>query len=126
MRIHHVALRCPNLNVTRAFYEGVLGMVAVRETPGYSVWLGLGDAVLMLEQANSGEPAPDPKSMRMLAFTVEDAPADLRQRLEEAGTQIEEETEFTYYFRDPDRRRLGASNYPLLAQALDGEGRAAS
>lgn len=113
MRIHHLAFRCRDLEATRSFYEDVLGLQSVREQPGYSVWLALGDAVLMLEQAADDEPDVDPRSLRMVAFVLEDAPGDLTARLQDAGIPIEDRTAFTLYFRDPQGRRVGVSSYGL-------------
>ena len=47
----------------------------------------------------------------------------VRQRLARAGVSIEEESEHTIYFRDPEGRRVGVSSYPLpsVTGAADNE-----
>jgi len=114
MRTHHVAFRTHDLTRLRAFFQELLGLVPVREQAGYSVWLALGDAVLMLERAGADEPAPDPSSRELLALAVEPSRrAALVERLRAGGVPIEEETEYTSYFRDPDGRRIALSSYSL-------------
>ena len=112
MRIHHLAFRTRDLARLEAFYAGALGL-PVRERHGdRSVWLGVGDAILMLERAEVGEPDVPPGSMDFVAFDVEkDARIGYLARLAEAGVAVEHQTEFTLYFRDPDGRRVGISHY---------------
>lgn len=113
MKIHHVALRTPAPAALAAFYRTILGLEIVREQP-HGIWLGLDDAVLMIEQAGPGEPPPDPGSLRLLAFAVDaEERAAIGARLAAAGLAIEARTAFTWYFRDPEGRRLGISTYPL-------------
>jgi catechol 2,3-dioxygenase-like lactoylglutathione lyase family enzyme len=100
LRMHHVALRCPDLPRTVRFYETSLGLRRLREQPGHSVWLALGAGVLMLEQAGEGEPGVLVGSLDLLALPAQ-------------GVAIEAETAHTSYFRDPDGRRLAVSTYPL-------------
>jgi catechol 2,3-dioxygenase-like lactoylglutathione lyase family enzyme len=112
--VHHLALRTRDLDALRAFYERWLGAAVVRDRRPRSLWLELGPgAVLMLEAAEPGEPAPDPCSLELIAFRIEasERPA-VRERLLAAGL-LEAETEHTLYFRDLEGRRLGLSSYPL-------------
>ena len=111
MRIHHIAFRCPSVADTAQFYVDLLGFRVVNTQPGHAIWLAAGEVMLMLEQAGSDEPHAADGMMRMLAFCQDDAPPDLRQRLRKADVPIEAETDYTYYFRDPDGRRLGISTY---------------
>lgn len=67
----------------------------------------------MLEQAAPDEPYPDGRSQQALIFDAADAPLDLRDRLAASRVAIESETQFTYYFRDPEGRKLGVSAYGL-------------
>jgi catechol 2,3-dioxygenase-like lactoylglutathione lyase family enzyme len=114
MRIHHVAFRTADLGRLQAFYVEVLGLpISSRGgTGGRSVWLELGDAVLMLERAEDSEPAIPAETRELLAFAVEDLET-WRGRIERAGVRIEAETANTLYFRDPDGRRLAVSVYRL-------------
>lgn len=115
MRIHHVALRTRDLARLERFYVATLGLEVVRRDDARgSVWLGAGDAVLMLELAAPTEPAVPEGSLDLLAFAMEDAPdamAAWRSRV-----AVEAETANTLYFRDPDGRRVAVSRYPLPAR----------
>ncbi len=114
MRIHHLALRTVDLARLRGFYVGVLGLCpsAAADERATRVWLQAGDAVLMLERADDGEPPIARGTMELVAFAVDDREA-WRARLEHAGVRIEAETAHTLYFRDPDGRRVAVSDYPL-------------
>lgn len=109
MHVHHVAFRTRDLPRLARFYEEALGLRRVREQPGYSVWLALGDAVLMLERADAGEPAPPPGGRDLLAFRVTEA----ERTAIRARVAVEGETAHTTYFRDPDGRRIAVSTHPL-------------
>ncbi len=113
MRIHHVALRTGDLPRLEAFYAGVLGLAVTRRDGARSVWLAAGDAVVMLERAEPGEPGVAAGGMEMVAFAIPSAErAQYTQRLADAGISVESETAFTLYVRDPDGRRVGLSHYP--------------
>ncbi len=115
MRLHHLALRTPDLVRLRAFYEGVLGLPVVRETPPRSVWLEAGGAVVMLEASEPGEPGIPSLSREFVAFAIEPgARAAWEARLARAGVAVEARTDHTLYFRDPDGRRVGVSSHPLV------------
>ena len=111
MRIHHVALRTPNVPRLERFYAGVLGLRVLRrdEVRG-SVWLEAGDAIVMIEPAAPGEPAVPAGTMELVAFAVDDKEA-WRARIERSGGTLEAESAFTLYFRDPDGRRVAVSTF---------------
>lgn len=114
MRIHHIAFRTFDLPRLEAFYVGTLGFVVVRRSRDRSVWLGAGEARVMLEQAEPGEPPSDPRSMELVAFSIAASDACLLEAaLGRAGVAIEARTPHTLYFRDPDGRRVGVSSYPF-------------
>ena len=112
MRIHHLAFRTHDLARLVDFYVSVLAL-RVRERRGdRSVWLDVGDAILMLERAEPGEPDVPAGSMELVAFDIQHGTRlGYLARLAEAGVAIEQQTEFTLYFRDPDGRRVGLSHY---------------
>jgi glyoxylase I family protein len=115
LRIHHVALRTQDAARAERFYASVLGLeVRRRDADRGSVWLRAGDAVVMIERAEAGEPLPPAGSMDLVAFAVDDREA-WRARLAAAGVAIEAETANTLYFRDPDGRRVGVSVYAFDA-----------
>ncbi len=114
MRVHHLAFRTHDVEALASFYEQILGLARVREQAGYSVWLRLGEAVLMLERAEPGESSIPLGSREFVAFAVDASERSrLQQRLEDHGVEIEETGVYTNYFRDPDGRRVGLSTYPL-------------
>jgi catechol 2,3-dioxygenase-like lactoylglutathione lyase family enzyme len=114
VNVHHLALRTRDPARLCRFYEDVLGLRRVREQPGYSVWLSIGGAVLMIEKAGDDEPVYGPHIRDLTAFSVDDAGrARVRAALAAAGVPMDGETAFTTYFRDPDGRRVAVSTYPL-------------
>jgi catechol 2,3-dioxygenase-like lactoylglutathione lyase family enzyme len=115
--IHHLALRTVDVARLERFYGGLLGLSAVRrDAVRGSVWLRVGESVLMLEPAGPGEPAIDLATRELLAFAVDDRES-WRSRLNEAGVDVEDETGHTLYFRDPDGRRVAVSSYPLFGMS---------
>lgn len=115
MRLHHLALRSRDVDALEAFYAEVLGLSCVRRDGGRSVWLALGDAVLMIERAEEIEPRPDPGGLELIALSADDVAARdaVEARLRERGVSIEARTQHTIYFRDPEGRRVAVSTYPL-------------
>jgi catechol 2,3-dioxygenase-like lactoylglutathione lyase family enzyme len=114
MRIHHIALRTRDIESLVAFYAETLGLPVIHRTGDSSAWLQAGEALVMLERADPGEPAIAPGTRELVAFAVE--PGELpafEQRLAGHGVPIEGRTQFTLYFRDPDGRRVGVSQYPV-------------
>lgn len=113
MRIHHVALRTPDVARLERFYVDVLGLDVVRRDPGRSVWLDASGAVIMLEHREPGEPDVPRGAMDLVAFAIAPhARVQVEERLARAGVAIEARTAFTLYFRDPDGRRVGLSAFP--------------
>lgn len=116
MRVHHIALRCSDLQRAEEFWRGVFGLAVLRRDGERAVWLDLDDAVLMLERAAPDEPAPAPGAMDFLALAVTPAARDaFAARCAARGVAVEHETAHTRYVRDPDGRRVGVSSYPLPA-----------
>jgi catechol 2,3-dioxygenase-like lactoylglutathione lyase family enzyme len=112
VRIHHIALRTRDLARLRSFYVGVLGLQIAKED-AQSIWLRVGDALVMLEPASPSEPEVPSGSMEMVAFAITpEQRTSFVHRLAAAGAAIESETAYTIYVRDPDGRRVGLSHYP--------------
>jgi catechol 2,3-dioxygenase-like lactoylglutathione lyase family enzyme len=113
-RLHHLALRTHDVDRLLSFYRDWFALELARDMRPRAVWLAIADqAVLMIEQAEEGEPPVAEHSLELLAFTVSsDRRLALRTRLIASG-QLAGETEHTLYFRDPDGRRVGLSSYPL-------------
>jgi glyoxylase I family protein len=112
--LHHVALRCRDVEKTARFYEQMLGLELVRDARPRALWLGLGGgAVLMVEAREPGEPAIAAGSRELLALRVSpDRKTAIRTRAVTLGV-FDGETQHTVYFRDPDGRRVGVSTFPL-------------
>lgn len=112
--LHHVALRCEDIEQTARFYSATLGLHECarkhRAEDGAlrAIWLRSGDVIFMCERREPGEPAIDPRSMELLCFEIpREELSSWRARL----AVIEAETQFTLYSRDPDGRRVAVSCY---------------
>jgi catechol 2,3-dioxygenase-like lactoylglutathione lyase family enzyme len=106
VRIHHVALRTPDVARLERFYSGVLGLTVLRRDDARgSVWLDADGVVLMLEAADPNEPGVTPGTKDLVAFAVAEKES-WRARI-----VVEAETPHTLYFRDPDGRRVAVSTY---------------
>lgn len=111
MHVHHLAFRTPKLSRLVRFYRDVVGLAVIRTNARRSVWLKAGTTILMLEAADE---APYPKgSYELVCFgarTKREVDAH-RKRMARRRVRIEGETDYTFYFRDPDGRRVGISCY---------------
>jgi glyoxylase I family protein len=112
--IHHVALRVADVERSRAFYSGLLGLRELRrfeeEPEGLrSVWLAAGPAVVMLEKRLKGT-GSDAGSGHVLALAVGSL-REWEERLRAAGIAVDDRTAYTLYLRDPDGHRVGLSVY---------------
>ena len=111
LRIHHLALRAHDPAATERFYVSVLGLAVVaRHADRGSVWLDANGVVVMVERAEDGEPQTSAGTKELVAFAIDDLTA-WRLRLAKAGVEVEGETPYTLYVRDPDGRRVGLSTY---------------
>jgi catechol 2,3-dioxygenase-like lactoylglutathione lyase family enzyme len=122
MRIHHVALRTADLARLTEFYTTVLGLPVVRQSGERSVWLDAGGTIVMLEVEDGGEPAIPDGSKELVAFAIgAEEHALYTDRLSAHGIVVEDRTDYSMYFRDPDGRRVGLSSYPDRAHRANGE-----
>ena len=112
--VHHIALRTRKLVQLERFYRAALGL-RVRRRSERSVWLAAGSTILMLEAASPTEPRIPRKTMELLCFVARtrSEQSKLRRRIARLA-RIEAETDYTFYFRDPDGRRLGVSCYRFV------------
>jgi len=114
VRLHHLALRCADLDRSVAFYSGLLGLELLKrhftdEGQLRSVWLRAGDAIVMLERRLAGT-GPEEGSGHLVAFAVDDL-ADWQARLTEAEVPIDARSQWSLYFRDPDGHRVAVTTY---------------
>ncbi len=122
--LHHLALKTPNPRRLAAFYRDVLLLeeqVRHVDADGLrSVWLKLGDGILMIERAAGDEtqPASDLSGWHLLALRIERNERDRWvERLASAGHRLRSSTSFTLYFLDPEGHRVALSHWPLPAES---------
>jgi catechol 2,3-dioxygenase-like lactoylglutathione lyase family enzyme len=120
--LHHVALRCVDLERCEAFYREVLGLAVLRRWPAEgggdrSVWLSTGAGFLALERASRpSEEAPfedTPAGWQVVALSI--ARSDRRAwegRLASAGVRLARRSPFSLFFRDPEGNRVALSHWP--------------
>ena len=117
MNLHHLALRVADPVRSARFYHAALGLTVVERHVDEggavrSVWLALGDAVLMLERdIKLAGPAG---SGHVLVVAVREL-AEAEARILAAGAEVADRTAYTLYFRDPDGHRVGVSVYGFRA-----------
>lgn len=116
MRLHHLAVQVHDVARACAFYEGVLGLRRLREQ-AHSVWLALGDGILMLEKtADAAVETPwrsDAPGLHLVAFAIAREEREAwRAKLAAAGHPVVHETAYTLYVRDPEGNRVGLSHFP--------------
>jgi catechol 2,3-dioxygenase-like lactoylglutathione lyase family enzyme len=109
MRIHHLAIRVTDLEASREFYCRLLELPEVKQDSPRSIWVRVGDAVLMLERKLRGT-GPDAGSGHVLALAVDDL-ALWEEKLTAAGIPIDDRTPHTLFVRDPDGHRVALSVY---------------
>jgi catechol 2,3-dioxygenase-like lactoylglutathione lyase family enzyme len=108
--LHHIALRVSDCPRSASFYAKVLGLTELRRTEGddgrvRSIWLSVGDTILMLELSLRGSRRGD-GSGHVLAFEVDDL-ADCERRIHDLGITVTDRTAHTLYIEDPDGHRVG-------------------
>jgi glyoxylase I family protein len=121
--LHHIALQVRTLGPMVAFYREVLGLTVLAEHPGpdgnpRSVWLALPGAFLALETVTGGPVAPTPfrnQAPGWFLVALRIAAADrerVRAELQRARVEVEHETRWTLYVRDPEGNRVALSHHP--------------
>ncbi len=116
LHVHHVAIQVKDLQRSRAFYQGVLGLPLVR-TQDHALWVQLGTTLVMLE-LSPGDDVEVPfnsaaKGLHLLALAIHTNDRSAwQQHLAQAGVVVVHSTAFTLYVRDPDGTRLALSHYP--------------
>ena len=106
--VHHVSILSSDLDRSRAFYTGILGLVEITKPSTFQftvVWFQLGDQHIHLIPADE----PDTISGRHFAMHVEDAKA-ARIHLKDHGVVVSETTPIPgadrFFTQDPDGNRL--------------------
>ncbi|TGK15622.1 glyoxalase [Leptospira fluminis] len=108
--IHHIAIATEDPVLLKNFYERLPNLRFEKDhfyPDGKlrSSWFLAGHTRLMIERENRK------LGPHALVFSAETP--EIRKRVESLlESKIEDRTEFTVYFRDPDGNRLGYSSYP--------------
>lgn len=115
--VHHLALRAADVEGLANFYRIVFAIDELdRQSDDRglrSIWLSLGESILMIERREDDEPAPNTQSreVQIMSGTKQDR-LDVEQRLADFGFSPSFRSPFTTYFRDPEGRLTGISHYP--------------
>jgi glyoxylase I family protein len=120
--LHHVALRCVDLERSVDFYRGVLGLEVLRRWPGEggverSVWLSTGPGFLALERATgpagAGAFEDAPAGWQVVALRIARGDRGTwEERLEGSGVALARRTPFSLFFQDPEGNRVALSHWP--------------
>lgn len=127
-RLHHIALGARDVEEVARFYREVFGLEEMDrhfDERGQlrSIWLDLEGTILMVERTEAHREAVEGVGAGPFLLAMSVAPeerAEMEQRLEQWGAQVEERTGYTSYARDPEGNRVAISHYPR--QAVDGAG----
>jgi catechol 2,3-dioxygenase-like lactoylglutathione lyase family enzyme len=119
--LHHIALGARDVEEVAAFYEEMLGLRELRrhhrdDGTLRSIWLELGEGVLMVEATSGERRRVDGVGRGLFLLALRAIPGERQraeERLERGGYPIESRTEHTCYFRDPEGNRVALSDYPL-------------
>lgn len=123
--LHHLALKAQDPARLAEFYMRTFQLSELKrhqdEGGLRSVWLQLGEGILMIERADTPGPSPiaelDPPGLHLLSLRIAaDQHQSWRARLAAQGVSITHSTAFTLYFVDPEGNRLGLSSWPEPGQ----------
>jgi catechol 2,3-dioxygenase-like lactoylglutathione lyase family enzyme len=125
MQLHHLALGATDVAALAGFYASVFGLEQVREHRRddgtlRSIWLRLGDGLLMVESIESGSPREAGLRLPeagwfLLAFTTTDEAESERvcNAATARGATESHRTGFTRYLVDPEGNRVAVSHFPI-------------
>ena len=121
--IHHIALKCWDVEALAGFYQLLFGFEPEKRFEDdfglRSIWLRHDQLRLMFERSEVGgstnqDFADDPIGLHLFAFQIEEGEHDAWRRvLSDAGCPVVHQTDHTLYFQDPEGNRIGLSSYPL-------------
>ncbi len=117
MRVHHLAVQVPDLDVAEAFYSGVLGLEVTRRQ-SHAVWVDADGVIIMLERCvEPAAPTTEWPSTQpgLFVLALHMAPSERgawKARLAAANVAVVRESDFSLYFFDPFGTRLALSHYP--------------
>jgi len=117
IRIKETCLYVQDLQRTKSFYQGKLGLEVIGEVAGRHLFFRAGESVLLCfiaEESAKSQMVPPHFGQGNLHLAFEVSPADYLARkaeIENMGIAIEMEYDwgrgyFSFYFRDPDQHVL--------------------
>lgn len=119
--LHHLALKARDPERLAEFYASAFELPELKRHQDLlglrSVWLQLGEGILMIERSDTPGPEPivelDPPGLHLFSLRIgADQHQRWRARLTELGVSITHSSAFTLYFVDPEGNRLGLSSWP--------------
>lgn len=106
--LHHIAIGTPHLELMVEFYSKLPGLTFLEwkwdeSKVKRSGWFVLQDSSLLMIEKRTYSKAPE-----ALVFSLKHIDPKLLNQLPTPISQ----TEFSFYFQDPDQNTIGYSNYP--------------
>ncbi len=122
MHLHHLALGARNVKLVSDFYATTFGLTELRrhsyaDGRVRSIWLELSGAALMIEETSRAREHSTgvDAGCFLIAFSIgSDARQSFERMIASRGIVIEDRSEFTTYFRDPEGNRVAVSCYPMF------------
>ncbi len=115
--LHHLAIQTNQIENLAEFYKNIFSLEELdRKFENgnlRSIWLNADGIIVMLEKLNPIQMRNGTINTIFLAFLC--SPSDrkmIETELESRNILIEERTQYTSYFKDPDGNRIGISHYP--------------
>ncbi len=125
-QLHHLALGARDVGAVAAFYRDVLRLPQVathRYEDGAlrSIWLSLGNAVLMVEHTTQERVRVDGVGAGAFLIAVQwaDGLVSGEEWLQEHGVTIEARSQYSLYSRDPEGNRVALSVYPIALDEIE-------
>lgn len=115
MKLHHLALQVTDIEACEKFYRDVLQLSFLEykyDAAGKirSAWFDLEGSILMLEKV---EVKSDDTTLNALAFSITPTERETwKKKLTSAKIELDHESKYSLYFRDPAENQLALSHYP--------------
>ena len=106
--LDHIVLHVKDVNVSKEFYVGLLGMEVDHERPG-RLFLGCGQQMIGLFETERSHRKPAHSDLNHVALQIESGShKEVKAALEEHGVEVSgrENDPHCIYFQDPDGHRL--------------------
>ena len=123
----HVALQVQDMEKSRAFYQGILGMKVVWEPDPYNIYLSLGSDNLALHQGAEAPSGPQHLDhIGFIAASQDDVDA-MEKRIRQFGipivkpVRLHRDGSYSFYIDDPDGNRVQILYEPHIAMRGGGD-----